>query len=525
MKTIGKGPWLGINNRLPAYALNKDKVGDFLRDAVNVDVDNAGSLRRRRAASMVQAMVAPHSLHMTSDTAGYMVRGSSIYAITLSAYSETLFKVLTSNNPVSWLEVAGHLYYSNGIDSGRISAGVWYPWALPTPSAPSVAGVAGALDKGAYQVVVSYRNSVTGEEGGVSPSTSHSLSTIGGLRVTLPGATPGATHINVYVSTVNGEVPFLAATVTTGTATVDIVLPASGREANERFEAPLPAGTQLFEFNGCLCSVNGSDVFEGIPYRHGYYLKTEGRIPFPASVSNAVPAENGVYVVADKTYWFQGAVMTKAEIVKDVLPYGGVPGTAFTTPDDKNMVGWFGRDGIVLADTMGQVKAAMAENVDQVAPVSGTSAVFVDRGCRRVVSCGWCLNLETSAVTQYSDYAFTSVSGGYGTRADGIYTLAGTGKVPYLIDLGKEDFGAEEKKTMPAVYLGYASDEPISLRVQTPEHDYTYAARSCSSDLQIHRVDPGRGLSANWFDLSLIGEYDFTLATVSFAPAASTRRI
>lgn len=240
MKTQPKGPWLGINNRLPAYALNKDKVGDFLRDAVNVDVDNAGSLRRRRAASMVQAMVAPHSLHMTSDTAGYMVRGSSIYAITLSAYSETLFKVLTSNNPVSWLEVAGHLYYSNGIDSGRISAGVWYPWALPTPSAPSVAGVAGALDKGAYQVVVSYRNSVTGEEGGVSPSTSHSLSTIGGLRVTLPGATPGATHINVYVSTVNGEVPFLAATVTTGTATVDIVLPASGREANERFEAPLP---------------------------------------------------------------------------------------------------------------------------------------------------------------------------------------------------------------------------------------------------------------------------------------------
>lgn len=525
MKTQPKGPWLGINNLLPAYALHKDKVGDFLRDAVNVDVDNAGSLRRRRAASMVQAMVAPHSLHMTSDTAGYMVRGSSIYAITLSAYSETLFKVLTSNNPVSWLEVAGHLYYSNGIDSGRISAGVWYPWALPTPSAPSVAGVAGALDKGAYQVVVSYRNSVTGEEGGVSPSTSHSLSTIGGLRVTLPGATPGATHINVYVSTVNGEVPFLAATVTTGTATVDIVLPASGREANERFEAPLPAGTQLFEFNGCLCSVNGSEVFEGIPYRHGYYLKTEGRIPFPSAVSNAVPAENGVYVVADKTYWLQGAVMTKAEIVRDVLPYGGVPGTAFVMDKDAHQVGWFSRDGIVLADTAGQVKALMADNVSLAAPASGVSALFADGGYNRVVSCGWCLNLDTMAATRYTGYDFTSASRGYATKADGIYTLAGTGKVDWLIDLGRENFGTEAKKTMPAAYLGYASEEPISLRIQTPEHDYTYATRSCSEGLRIHRVDPGKGLSANWFELSLAGEYDFTLATVSFAPAASTRRI
>lgn len=525
MKTLPKGPFLGINNRLPAYALHKEKVGDFLRGAVNVDVDNAGSLRRRRAATLVQALVAPHSLHMTSDTTGYMVRGSSIYAITLPAYSETLFKVLTSNNPVSWLELAGHLYYSNGVDSGRISSGVWYPWALPTPTAPSVSSIAGGLGNGAYQVVVSYCNSATGEEGGVSPATRHSLATIGGLRVTLPGATPGATHINVYVSTVNGSVPLLAATVTAGTPTVDLAVPATGREANERFEAPLPAGTQLFEFNGCLCSVNGSDVFEGIPYRHGYYLKTEGRIPFPAAVSNAVPAENGVYVVADKTYWLQGAVMTKAEIVKDVLPYGGVPGTAFVMDKDAHQVGWFSRDGIVLADTMGQVKALMADNVALTAPASGVSALFSDGGYNRVVSCGWCLNLDTMAATRYTGYDFDSISRGYATKPDGIYALAGAGKVAWTIDLGKDNFGTEAIKTMPAAYLGYASDEPISLRVQTTEHDYTYSARSCSSDLQIHRVDPGKGLSANWFDLSLVGEYDFTLATVSFAPVASNRRI
>ena len=525
MKPIEKGPFLGINNRLPDYALHKDKVGDFLREGLNIDIDNAGSILRRQAASLIQSVANAHSLHMISDTDGYLVRNSAIYAITLPAYSETLLKVLASNVPVSWLELAGSLYYSNGVDSGRIVAGVWYPWALPTPAAPGLAGIAGSLPKGDYRVVVSHSNSVTGEEGGVSPSTTLTLAAAGGVRVTLPAAETGATHVNVYVSTANGSIPFLAATVAAGTATVDVVAPVAGREANERFEAPLPAGTQLFEFNGRLCSVNGANVYEGSPWRPGYYLPSAGRIPFPAAVSIAVPAENGVYVVADKTYWLQGAVMTAAETVKDVLPYGGVPGTAFVTDDDKHTVGWFGRDGIVLADTLGQVKAVMADSVDLTAPTSGVAALFADRGYRRVVSCGWCLNLETAAVTQYSDYDFSSVSGGYGTRADGIYALAGTGQVPYVIDLGKERFGAEEKKAMPAVYLGYASESPMALRVQTPEHDYTYDARSCSDDLRIHRVDPGKGLSANWFDLSLVGEYDFTLATVSFAPAASTRRI
>ena len=167
----------------------------------------------------------------------------------------------------------------------------------------------------------------------------------------------------------------------------------------------------------------------------------------------------------------------------------------------------------------------MADNVSLAAPASGVSALFADGGYNRVVSCGWCLNLDTMAATRYTSYDFTSASRGYATKADGIYTLAGAGKVDWLIDLGQENFGTEAKKAMPAAYLGYASEEPMSLRIQTPEHDYTYAARSCSEGLRIHRVDPGKGLSANWFELSLAGEYDFTLATVSFAPAASTRRI
>ena len=531
MKTISKGPWLGINNRLPDFALHistRQIQGDYLRDAVNVDIDNSGSLRRRQATKKLVALTNPHSLRMTDATNGYMVIGGVMYAVTLPTYSQSMFLILSNDDPVSWLAVGESIYYSNGVDSGRIEAGVRYPWGLPTPSDPATSQIGGDLFQGGHQVAVAYRNAVTGEIGGVSPSSNPAVTT-GGVRVSLPGAVPGATHIDIYISTVNGAIPFLHGTVPVGTASYDIINYATGREANQRFEAPLPAGTQLFYFNGCLCSIKGSDVFEGIPYRPGYYLPHEGRIPFTEDVSSVIPAQNGVYVVADKTYWIPGTHITSSkDVMQDVLPYGGVKGTAFTYGDnDKVRYGWFGKHGVVLADARGEVRAAMYDNIDLTPPAVGTSTVFSSRGYLRVVSCGWCLNLENNAATRYEGFDFTATSGEYGTASDGVYALSASGKVSATVNLGKENFGVENFKHLPAVYLGVDAETPMELRVQTPEHDYVYAARSADPTTKIQRVDPGKGLRAGWYNLTVSNAdgVDFTLASVSFAPVASTRRI
>lgn len=542
MKTISKSNFLGINNRRPDFALSirtRTTQGDYLRAADNVDIDNAGNMRLRHSAERVEAMTGAHSLYMTSATTGYLVRDSALYAITLPTYSETLVKLLTTNDKLSYADYAGSLYYSNGTDSGRVVGQTWWPMALPTPVAPAVTtGIGGDLPAGKYQVCVAHCR-VSGsdllEEGGVSSPQYAELSAPGGLRITLPASPATATHVAVYVSGTNGTVPKRVATVTAGTPLLDVVLTASlgqGREANQREEAPLPAG-RLFVFNGMLCSHSGSDVYEGIPYRPGYYIPlTErelegGRIPFPAAVTNVVPAQNGVFVTADKTYWLSGTRMTKSEMIADVLPYGAVPGTAFASPD-KTVVGWFGAKGIVLGTPQGEVQAVMSDNIDLIPPASGASAVFETDGYRRVVSCGWCLNLENLAATTYSDYAFTSLSGNYATKADGIYRLDGSSNLPYRVDFGRENFGSETFKHLPAVYVGTDSETPLTLRVTAPGGvDYTYDARSADPELQMQRIDPGKGLRANWFNLSLESDEasPFTLASVSFAPMASNRRI
>jgi len=525
MKTIKLGPFLGINNQLPDFELSAE-TGRFLRSADNVNITDRGNITRRKAYSLVQSLSAPHSLFN-----GYLVRGSALYAVTLPGYSETLVKVLTSNARMSYCEFAGDVYYSNGTDSGRIaSSGAIYPWGLPTPAAPSASSIAGALFAGKYQVSVSYSNSVTGEEGGVSARTVHTLPAVGGIRVSVPGSTAGATHANVYVSTVNGSIPLLAATVALGTATVDITSDATGRDASSRREEPLPAGTRIFMFNGRLCSVNGKTLYYGVPHRPGYMQADtveDGRIEFSENISVAIGNQMGLYVATDKTYFFQGTDLGAVELVRDALPHGAVPGTEFELPH-KPVVGWFGPYGFVLADTQGQCEIPMEKSVDLTPPASGVSAVFETLGLRRVVSCGWCMNLGSGAATTYSDFDFTSISDGYGTKSDGIYLLESSGKVDAVVGLGKENFGTENETRVPYAYLGCTSDAPLELGVTTPDdEDLRYVARSCGDTMDVHRVDLGKGLRANWLDLTIRNTdgSDFTLATVSFAPVASGRRI
>ena len=161
-------------------------------------------------------------------------------------------------------------------------------------------------------------------------------------------------------------------------------------------------------------------------------------------------------------------------------------------------------------------------------PDTGCSVTFTTDGYDRVVSCGYCVNLETKALTTYSDWDFTSVSGNYGTMDDGIYALNATGNVPWSVSFGKLNFKTDNLKHLPAAYIGVDSEEPLTLTVILPDGtSYEYNARSASTDLKIQRIDPGKGLRANWFDLTLSNTTgsNFTLAKVSFAPTVSTRRI
>ena len=517
----------GINNRLPDFSLTTEE-GQWLREAENVDIDNAGKARRRDGVTLVQAMTAPHSVFMVSATAGYLVRAATLYAITVSpSYSETLAKALSSNAVMHYQLYDGTLYYSNGVDSGKLVSGTWYPWGMATPAAPVVTSILGVLHEGRYQVATRYLNNVTGEAGGISSSTQHELAAVGALRVTLPPATDGATHIQTFVSDLNGSQVYLYATSTVGTATLDIITSVASTTGSPVYEEPMPPCHNLFVHLGRLCGASGGRIYVGSAYRPGYYEPSKGYVDFEEDITVAVPNQFGTYVsTTNKTFWLAGDLINVERLSKP-LPYGGVFGTAFQVPH-KELVGWFGDKGFIVGDKQGQVVALTQDAVDVTISGFPYVGVFETRGYRRVVSMGYCMNLESAAVSTYTDYAFASISGNYGTKSDGLYYLTGTEAIDAHIAFGKNDFGGENLKHLPACYVGCSSETPIELRVSTPDdEDYRYETRSISTNLQIQRIDPGKGLRANWYDLSFHNTEgsDFTLASVSFAPVASGRRI
>lgn len=521
MKTVQFQKFLGINNKLPPTSLNTEE-GRWLADALNVDVDNDGSILRRIGTERVASVTAPHSLFQDM-----LVRAGVLYRYALP-YAETMLRLLSTNDRMSYAKIGAQVFMSNGTDWLRINCnGDVVPWALPAPDAPTVEPVAGEMSPGEYAVSIAYANC---EEIGCASEASVVSAVAplaGGVRVTLPSGVEGATHIKVYVSGNGGNVPMLHSTVEVGTPSVDIVTAPTGAEASRQIEAPLPAGSRIFEYNGRLCSVKGKALYIGQPYRHGYYLPLSGVIPFHDDISVAVGNQDGIYVAAGgKTYFIAGQDIESGEtMVRDVFNFGAVPGTEFVHPE-KPLVGWFSHEGLVVAAPSGEAKVLM-ESVSVSPPASGVSLVLTNDRRDRVVSCGYCVNLGTGATTRYDGFNFTSYNATHGTKADGLYVIGADVAVDASIDLGNENFGVEQEKRMPAIYLGASSEQPLVVTVGAVGGTaYDYPARSSSETLDVHRVDPGKGLRGNWFNIVIENNGDeFKLASVSFAPVASNRRI
>lgn len=148
----------------------------------------------------------------------------------------------------------------------------------------------------------------------------------------------------------------------------------------------------------------------------------------------------------------------------------------------------------------------------------------------------WVVNTDTGASSQYSNYGFNSyfVRGGYGygVASDGIYRLDGDkdagSDISAQVNLGSMLFGQVANKAVPAVYVNASSDGKLVLKVEVdgaaPRY---YAARSSSTALDNHRIDPDRGLRGNNWVFTVMNQNgdDFSLAELEFVPIILSRRV
>lgn len=201
----------GMNNRAGPESLpggTKEEPARKLRNAINVQFDNAGKLLMPRAGKTLRyAGTAVHSLYV-SAVMTLFVEDGELKQLNADNTATTL-KSGMGHARVSYTAVGDTVYFANSITSGKVRNGVASSWgtARPPRQPECIALASGEMLAGEYRVAITW---IADEESGSGMGKRVTVGAGGGIRLTnFPVPPAEVTAIGVYVSSVNGKALYL----------------------------------------------------------------------------------------------------------------------------------------------------------------------------------------------------------------------------------------------------------------------------------------------------------------------------
>lgn len=185
-----------------------------LTAALNVDIDDAGKLRRRRGSTLISAG-GFHSLFSDSDEVGYVVKNGNLCRFTPSM-ELTVIRAGVGDDHLSYQRVGDRVYAKSRTQSLSFAdAGIAQDWGVPLVSAFSASSSTG----NDCQIAVVYRRDSDGVEGGAVMAVDAMTTPEGAVTVSGIPVIAGYTA-SIYATPASGETLFLAADNVTSYATV-----------------------------------------------------------------------------------------------------------------------------------------------------------------------------------------------------------------------------------------------------------------------------------------------------------------
>lgn len=368
----------GMSNLGAPYALPEGAC----RNAVNVDFDDAGKSRLRKGSVLKYAAADCDSLWSNGaitlfreDTALKELLRDSAGVYT----ARTLRSGLAAGYRIAFLDVNGEVYWSNGIATGRIRAGVDGPWGVERPPRQPVlaAQTVGGMFAGQYQVAITYL-AADGEEGGTGLAASVAVAAGGGIGLSAIPQPGLAATIRVYCSMADGDVLYRYGDYQAGTDSIVLSAFQSDLAIETRFGYPPPPGSGLELYNGRIYIARGTVLWPTDPYRHGLYRPHESFFPFADEIRMHVAVSDGLYVATPTRTYFLSGMDTEALRQREVLPYGAPFGVATRLPGT-DRIAWFSHRGWVLAGAGGVVKNVM-EDLNAVASFARAATLYREQG-------------------------------------------------------------------------------------------------------------------------------------------------
>jgi hypothetical protein len=527
-----------------------------LEVATNVDIDKSKRIARRDGYTKRNVSPA-HSL-WGSDDLGLFVSGTSLLQLRTDFSSTTVRTGLTLGNRMSYCQVAGRTYFSNSAETGIFESGAARSWGLPIPTALSVTDIGGTLPAGIYQYAATYFDA-DGQESGAGIVGTITANSNSGFSFDIPVSTdPRVVSKGLYLTTPDGEIFFLAAVIANATASVDVLTEADILELNLPLEtqylSPPPAGQLVGYYKGRMFVAVGDTLYPSEPYAYELfdlrnYISLDGQITMLAAIEDKSGAAAGFFIGTDKSCGIlTGSGPIDFQYVQKA-DYGAVLGAVDYVDGSlygDNSVGmralpmWLSEQGICIG--MPNMDIVNLTRTKFSFPISGEGAALFIPGPNRYVAVSQSplaisMHTEAQALTQYSNYAFNSLTpfnGTYlGASASGIFELVGdtdeTAPIISTVRLAITDFGTTFLKALDRLYVGYRAITDMVVNLITDETTTTPYPLLATTEAGLHtaRVKVGKRLSARYWQVEFTNPTggDFQIDVVDVKSTPYQRRV
>lgn len=401
---LALGPFKGMNNRAEDHALPVSTDEDpraAVRNAVNVNFTNAGKVKRR-SGSTKKCDGLNMKYGFSCSDGMFVVEGSALKMINAD-WTKTVVYNGVFGTSFTHFEFNGNTFFSDSLIGLKITNGVAQRWGMANPVAPVVYTQAGILGAGTYLCCITFYDAF-GNESGASEIVSVDVDANSSIVfANLPtSADSQVIGIRMYMTTANGNVFYQCGDVAIGTLSYSVVIAHDGGKLLETlFMTRPPAGQIIREHNGRLLIANGSYLYVTEPYSTDLVSQLSKSVfQFSDDITVVEPVDDGVWIVADKTYFFAG---TGPEDFKQLtkLNYGATLGTGQKL--ENGMVCWFSIRGLIMAGNGGDIKNIQEATVAPDYSNSGTALIRKEDGMNQFITSLKTPSMSTMAASSWID--------------------------------------------------------------------------------------------------------------------------
>lgn len=334
-KTLTFQGWpAGIDNRSPDFALREGAA----RNLVNCDVRTSGKIQRRKGYAKLVSATNPHSLYSNGSVTLYVTEG------VLKTLDGTVLDAEWGNSRTVYTEIAGQVFFSNGVSAGRWQNG-YKPWGVTNPPWQPQADAmpTGGLHAGTYQVAITWRDA-EGIESGTGQGETVEVSEGGGILLSdFPTPPAFVETVSIYVTSHNGTEFYLVGDYPAWTTTAVIEAGIRSITLDNQYQGPMPGVSQLCAQGGRIYGAYGSTIYVTEPFNP--HITSLDGVQFESPIQVLLPVTDGVYVVTErKAYFmsFEGEVPQRRELAY----HGGIPGCIAVDPINPGVL-WLGEKGLM----------------------------------------------------------------------------------------------------------------------------------------------------------------------------------